>query len=159
MIRILSNDKINEYVNNNWIYEQNNSSAPHRAWNPGKHRANGRKNLRVNDATTTKTSDRWNKRNNNFVRASRFFCTFPYRRCTTTTWNCLIIIWRFVEDVNIRQRPSFAFPELWYCPLESNSRQIRQHLTNWRRWNKRNEVWTSANALLTDVLVTVAVVS
>ena len=31
-----------------------------------------------------------------FARASRFFCTFLSRRCTTTTWRCLIS--RFVED-------------------------------------------------------------
>ena len=73
------------------------------------------------------------------------FCSFPCRRCTTMTWNCLIS--RFVEDVNRRQQPSVAFPELWYSPLESNSRQIRQHLTNLTRWNKRDEVWTRANKL------------
>ena len=73
------------------------------------------------------------------------FCSFPCRRCTTMTWNCLIS--RFVEDVNTRQQPSFAFPELWYSPLESNSEQIRQHLTNLTRWNKRDEVWTRANQL------------
>ena len=38
------------------------------------------------------------KQNNNFARASRFFCTFLCRRCTTTTWNWLIS--RFVEDGN-----------------------------------------------------------
>ena len=31
-----------------------------------------------------------------FARVSRFFCTFLSRRCTTTTWRCLIS--RFVED-------------------------------------------------------------
>ena len=75
------------------------------------------------------------------------FCSFSCRRCTTTTWKCLIS--RFAEDVimSTRQQRSFAFPELWYSPLESNSRQIRQHLTNLTRWNKRDEVWTSANKL------------
>ena len=73
------------------------------------------------------------------------FCTFPCRRCSTTTWNCLIS--RFVEDVNTTQRPSFSFHELWYSPLESNSSQIRQHLTNWTRWNKRDRAWRSANTL------------
>ena len=87
------------------------------------------------------------------------FCSFPCRRCTTMTWNCLIS--RFVEDVKRRRQPSrsVAFPELWYSPLESNSRQIRQHLTNLTRWNKRDEVWTSANKpFFTDVFVAVAVV-
>ena len=50
------------------------------------------------------------------------FCTFLCRRCTTTTWNCLIS--RFVEDGNKRQQLSFSFPELWCSPLEFNSKQI-----------------------------------
>ena len=76
------------------------------------------------------------------------FCTFFCRRCTTTMWNCLIA--RLVEDVNTRQRLSFSLTELWYSPLELNSRKIRQHLTNWRhctRWNICDKVWISANSL------------
>ena len=39
-------------------------------------------------------------------------CKQPFsRRCTTTTWKCLIS--RFVEDVNTRQQLSFSFPGLW----------------------------------------------
>ena len=38
------------------------------------------------------------------------FYTFLCCRCMTTMWNCLI--WRFVEDVNTRQWPSFSFSEL-----------------------------------------------
>ena len=56
------------------------------------------------------------------------FCTFLCRRCTTTTWKCLIS--RFVEDRNTRQQFSFSFTELWYSPLEFNSKKIWQHLTN-----------------------------
>ena len=56
------------------------------------------------------------------------FCTFLCRRCTTTTWNCLIS--RFVEDGSKRQQLSFSFPELWRSPLEFNSNQICQHLTH-----------------------------
>ena len=41
----------------------------------------------------------------------------------------------------------FSFHKLWYSPLESNSSQIRQHLTNWTRWNKRDRAWRSANTL------------
>ena len=52
------------------------------------------------------------------------FCTFHSRRCTTTTWKCLIS--RSVEDGNIRQQLSFSFPELWYNPLEFNSKTICQ---------------------------------
>ena len=73
------------------------------------------------------------------------FCTFLSRRCTTTTWKCLIS--RFVEDGNTRQQLSFSFPELWYSLLEFNSRKICQHLTKWTRWNKRDKVWSSATSL------------
>ena len=38
------------------------------------------------------------------------FYSFLCCRCMTTMWNCLI--WRFVEDVNTRQWPSFSFSEL-----------------------------------------------
>ena len=83
------------------------------------------------------------------------FCTFLCRRCTTTTWKCLIS--RFVEDVNTRQRLSFSFPELWYSLLEFNSRKNCQHLTNWMSWNKRDKVWGRANSFFKDPFVTVNV--
>ena len=44
------------------------------------------------------------------------------RRCTTTTWKCLIS--RFVEHGNTRQQLSFSFLELWYSLLELNSKKI-----------------------------------
>ena len=54
------------------------------------------------------------KKNNRFRRAKQqlctcitLFCTFPCRRCTTTTWNCLIS--RFIEDGNKRQQLSLFF--------------------------------------------------
>ena len=74
-----------------------------------------------------KNATGWRK--NNFA---RFFV-----HCTlTTTWKCLISC--FVEDVNIRQRLSFPFPELLCHLLEFNSRIICQYLMNWARWNKRD---------------------
>ena len=74
------------------------------------------------------------------------FCTFRSRRCTTTTWKCLIS--RFVEDGgNTRQRVSFSFPELWYSLLEFSSRKSCQHLRNWTRWTKRETVWSRATLL------------
>ena len=74
-----------------------------------------------------------------------FFCTFLCRHCRTTTSKCLIS--RFKEDVNTRQRFSFSFCELRNSPLEFNSWKIRQHLTNWKSWNRSDEVWNSANSL------------
>ena len=50
------------------------------------------------------------------------FCTFLCRRCTTTTSKCVIS--RFVEGGSTRQQLSFSFPELWYSPLEFNSKII-----------------------------------
>ena len=49
--------------------------------------------------------------------------------------------------MNTRQRLSSSFPELWYSLLEFSSRNICQHLTNWTSWNKRDNVWSSANSL------------
>ena len=48
--------------------------------------------------------------NNNFALTSRF-CTSFSRHCTTTTRKCLIIS-RFSEDLDRRQRLSFSFPEI-----------------------------------------------
>ena len=73
------------------------------------------------------------------------FCTFLCRHCTTTTWKCLIS--RSVEDVNTTERLSFSFPKLRYSLLEFSSRNNCQHLTNWMRWNKRDNVWSSATSL------------
>ena len=97
---------------------------------------------------------RWQRehqKRNRFILAKKtlhmhnaFFCSFLSRRCTTTTWKCLIS--RFVEDGNIRQH-FFSFPELWYSPSEFNSKKICQHLTNYTRWNKRDKVSGSANSL------------
>ena len=56
-------------------------------------------------------------------------------------WKCLIS--RFVEDMNARQRSSFSFCELRYSPLELNSWKNRQHMTNWKTWNKSDGVWNS----------------
>ena len=73
------------------------------------------------------------------------FCTLLSRRCTSTTLNCLIS--RFVEDRTKRKQLSFSFPGLWCSPLESNSKKVCHHLTNWTRWNKRDKVWGSSNSL------------
>ena len=36
----------------------------------------------------------------------------------------------FFKDGNTRQQRYYSFPELWYSPLEFNSKKICQHLTN-----------------------------
>ena len=79
-------------------------------------------------ATRTAKSNRFRQANQQLCTCVTLFCTFLCRRCTTTTWNCLIS--RLVEDENTRQQLSFSFPELWYSLLEFNSRKICQHLTN-----------------------------
>ena len=52
------------------------------------------------------------------------FCTFLFRHCMTSTWNCVIS--RFVEDGNTSQQLSFPFSKLPYSILEFsfNSRKI-----------------------------------
>ena len=90
------------------------------------HRASGMYQLReVKQRRGRRQGER--KKSNRFRLAKQqlctcitLFCTFLCRRCTTTTWKCLIS--RLVEDGNTRQQLSFSFPELWYSPLEFNSK-------------------------------------
>ena len=51
-----------------------------------------------------------NSQNNNFARASYFFCTFLCRHCMTTTGKCLVS--SFMEDVNKRRLIFFLFLNL-----------------------------------------------
>ena len=92
--------------------------------------------------------------NNNFARASCFFCTFLCCCCTTTMWKCLNSC--FVENMNIIQRLYFSFLQLWYSLfIEFNSRKI------W--WIERVEIsaikfevaWIH---FLSDVFIVVTVV-
>ena len=55
------------------------------------------------------------------------FCTFFSRRCTTSTWNFLISLARFMKKLNTIQK--FSFSNLRYCLLGFNSRKFHQHLT------------------------------
>ena len=51
---------------------------------------------------------------------------------------------KFYEESKHEQTIYFSFSELRYSPLlEFNSSKIRQYLTNWARWNKSKEVWSS----------------
>ena len=61
----------------------------------------------------------------------------------------------YATDVNTKERPCFSFLEVRYTLLEFNSRKNRQHLTNWTRWNKCNDVRLH---FVSDVFVPVAVV-
>ena len=84
------------------------------------------------------------------------FCTFLCRRCTTTTWKCLIS--RFVEDGNTRQQLFFSFPERWFSHLKSTSKKFT---SIWRIKRDRISVRKFKAAsihFLNDVFVAVAVV-
>ena len=51
-----------------------------------------------------KKNNRFNDQNNSSARASRFLVHFFDVHCTTTTWN--LLIWRFMEAVDILRRIS-----------------------------------------------------
>ena len=61
------------------------------------------------------------------------FCTFLCRRCTTTTWKC--VIFRFMEVVNKRRRIFLSLSKLECGPQEINSGELRLHLTFSATWN------------------------
>ena len=74
------------------------------------------------------------------------FCTFLCRRCTSTTWKHLNS--RFVEDGTQDNNFLFIFLNFVSVPWNSTPKSdLCQHLTNWTRQNKRDEVWTGANSL------------
>ena len=82
------------------------------------------------------------------------FCTFLCRRCTTTTWKCLISL--FVEDVKTKQRFFSSFPELCSLLDLPPEKFVNIWRSNWTSWNKRDNVWSSANSLFkwrSDVVV------
>ena len=96
-----------------------------------------------------KNSNRFRLAKQQLSTCTTLFCTFLCRHCTTTTWKCLIS--RFVGDVNLIQRLSFSFPEVWQVwdiLLEFNSRKNWQHLTHWAsRWDKRDKVLSRTTSL------------
>ena len=100
----------------------------------------GSKQRRRRRQQERKKSNRFRLAKQQLCTCITLFWTFLCRRCTTTTWKCLIS--RCVED--------FLFlwdSELQYSLLEFNYRKICQHLTNWTSWNKRDKVWSRANSL------------
>ena len=121
--------------------------------------------VRVQRAGELKQRRRWRQRGGQKSKRFRLakqqlctcitlFCTFLSRRCTTTTWKCLIS--RFVEDGNTGQQLSFSFLELWHSPSELNCQKIANICTNWTRWNKRDQVWGSTNSRFRSITVVVA---
>ena len=91
------------------------------------------------------------KQNNNFARASRFFCTFLCRRCTTTTWNFLIS--RFVADGEQKTTTFFFF---FWTLMQSFRFQLQ---TRTKRDGIRAIKFEAAQIhFLSDVFVAVAVV-
>ena len=97
------------------------------------------------------------KQNNNFARASRFFCTFLCRRCTTTTWNCLIS--RFVEDGEQKTTTFFFF---FWTLMQSFRFQLQKNFGNTRRIKRDGISAIKFEAtqiqFLSDVFVAVAIV-
>ena len=92
--------------------------------------------------------------NNNFARASCFFCTFLCCCCTTTMWKCLNSC--FVENMNIIQRLYFSFLQLWYSLfIEFNSRKIW-----WIEWVEISAIKFEVAWIhfLSDVFIVVTVV-
>ena len=84
------------------------------------------------------------------------FCTFLCRRCTTTTWNCLIS--RFVEDGEQKTTTFFFF---FWTLMQSFRFQLQKNFGNTRRI-KRDEISaikfeTAEIHFLSDVFVAVAV--
>ena len=83
------------------------------------------------------------------------FSTFLCRRCTTTTWKCLIS--RFVEDVKTRQRLSSSFPEL--CNLLDLTPEKFVNIWGIKRVGISATMFEVARIyFLSDVFVAVAVV-
>ena len=71
------------------------------------------------------------KQNNKFARASCFCQLLDYN---VKFHSHAHVLWRaWTRDGNFL---FFCFSELWYSPLEFNSRKIPQHLTNWMKWKR-----------------------
>ena len=85
--------------------------------------------------------------NNNFARASRFFCTLLNRLCTTTTWKCLIS--RFLEDGN------FSWTLIQYFRIQL---QLQINLPIRRDGISAIKFEAARIHFLSDVFVAVAVV-
>ena len=83
------------------------------------------------------------------------FCIHFLAVVAGATWKCLIS--RFVEDGNTRQQLSFCFPELWYCPVEFNSKKLPTFVRIKRDEISALKVEVARIHFLSDVLIAVAV--
>ena len=83
------------------------------------------------------------------------FCIHFLAVVAGATWKCLIS--RFVEDGNTRQQLSFCFPELWYCPVEFNSKKLPTFVRIKRDGISALKFDVARIHFLSDVLIAVAV--
>ena len=64
------------------------------------------------------------------------------------------VLWRaWTRDSNFL---FFCFSEVWYSPLEFNSRKIPQHLTNWMKWKRVLKFGTARIQFSSDVFAAFA---
>ena len=78
----------------------------------------------------------------------KLFCTFLSRRCTTSTWNFLIFTRPRYGVGKYNTKIFLFFSKLGYGPFVFNPRTFHQHLKDWIKMNKIDEVWNSAKSLL-----------
>ena len=78
----------------------------------------------------------WLGKNNNSARASRLFCRFLYRHCTTATGKWLIS--RFMKDITKRRLNNLSLSEVEYVSLQFSSKRVRLHLTKLESWSNRD---------------------
>ena len=78
----------------------------------------------------------------------KLFCTFLSRRCTTSTWNFLIFTRPLYGVGKYNTKIFLFFSKLRYGPFVFNPRTFHQHLKDWIKMNKIDEVWNSAKSLL-----------
>ena len=73
----------------------------------------------------------------------KLFCTFLWRRCTTTTWKCL----NFTSCRGRGHKTTTFFFFSWTLILSFRTNP-EQFANIWHsRWNKHDKVWSSANSL------------
>ena len=100
-------------------------------------------------------SDRFRLAKQQLYTCITLFCIHFLAVVAGATWKCLIS--RFVEDGNTRQQLSFCFPELWYCPVEFNSKKLPTFVRIKRDEISALKFEVARTHFLSDVLIAVAV--